>query len=150
MQLSLISALWCSKCKGGGALLPEIGDSSWKCANCAKIYPSSHEENVLSLLDDVMKGKLPLNERQITIYSLDNGEKSNEDLVTRCERLIFDHSAKTVHPNHKSMIDLNCILARAYGSEEGYQLKQLTKTQLQRKIQLCNQVRMACLCTVVQ
>ncbi len=142
---SFYSALCCVRCsgRGGGAAAPAAPvvpadptdpDSPWACLDCGAPYPPGREAEVLGRLEEAMAPPPAQQQQQ---------QEEEEEVSARCERLLHTFSG-LVHPNHRLMIDLQSRLAEAYGSGEegvGPRMEEMTRPMLQRKVQVCHQVR---------
>jgi len=101
---------------------PLSPSSDWKCVTCNK---PMDPENLA---------------RMISVVSEEADElESNNPTVKSCEKFLEKWSS-TFHPNHAILINIKYALLHLYGSEEGYELRDLQPLHLVRKEALCREL----------
>jgi len=106
-------------------VLPEdpcSASSNWVCKTCKKPLDPDYPTRMLSLVSE----------------EADELE-SNNPTVKTCEEFLQKWAA-TFHPNHAIFINIKYALLHLYGSEEKYELIDLSPVHLLRKENLCRQV----------
>ncbi|XP_023331997.1 protein msta [Eurytemora carolleeae] len=114
------STLKCFKCREP-TLYPRTSDleSEWECRSCGDIVTHSQALEITLRFESLLYGKL---------YS---------DPPPSWE-IFIDDLEKYLHPTHFICMKAKRLLLQIYGSRDGYTLDKMSKEQLERKIQLCN------------
>lgn len=116
---TMLSCVKCSQCHVD-QMLPRSSamESEWECRSCG-----STREHA-----DILQLTLRL-ERLVEGQSYLESPESWELLLRTLE--------EEVHPNHYLCMKVKRILLQLYGSREGYRLENLSRSQLERKLELC-------------
>ncbi|KAK3849746.1 hypothetical protein Pcinc_042339, partial [Petrolisthes cinctipes] len=95
--------------------------SSWKCLNCGSPCTDDYPERITSVAQEEAE------------------ELEESPTVDQCEAFL-EKWTSTFHPDHAVFINIKYVLVHLYGSEEGYDIEELTPIQLMKKEELCSQV----------
>ncbi|XP_066950946.1 uncharacterized protein [Macrobrachium rosenbergii] len=100
---------------------PLSPSSIWKCLSCGDTTTDDYPDRITSVVAEEAE------------------ELEAAPTVDLCEAFL-EKWRDTFHSDHAILLNIKYVLLNLYGSEEGYELENLTPIQLARKEELCQQV----------
>jgi len=124
---SMLSAILCQDCEIGCVLPQEplVPDYPWKCQDCGLSVDVDRVSEVLMEADEAIK--------------MNKGNKEQYDIVQHYEKYLYDQS-KHLHWQNYILINAKMKLGLLYGNIKPYTYENLTRSQLERKSQVCQDV----------
>ncbi|KAG0724321.1 SET domain-containing protein SmydA-8, isoform A [Chionoecetes opilio] len=101
---------------------PLSPSSNWVCLTCKSSTTDDYPERITSVMQE----------------EAEELEETNPN-IEACETFLEKWNS-TFHPNHACFLNIKYVLLHLYGSEEGYELEELTPIHLTRKEELCQEV----------
>ncbi|XP_045131510.1 uncharacterized protein LOC123516301 [Portunus trituberculatus] len=101
---------------------PLSPSSTWTCLSCGNPANDGYPERITSVMQE----------------EAEEIEEANPS-VEACESFLQKWDS-TFHTNHAIFLNIKYVLLHLYGSEEGYELEEMTPINLARKEELCQDV----------
>lgn len=101
---------------------PLSPSSNWSCLSCGQSTTDDYPERITSVMQE----------------EAEELEEANPTVET-CEAFLEKWNS-TFHPNHACLLNIKYALLHLYGSEEGYELEEMSPIHLSRKEEICQEV----------